>query len=136
MRFRAPTLAALALAVLAALAGTHAVQAQDERGRNDGPPPRERGFPRSDDRGHRNSMSDSVRRVRSESGNQVLSVERMQYDGRDVTRVKYIDERGRVRTETQDDRGASRRDADSPVRPRRDLAPPPQPARGDNPPRP
>ena len=67
MRFRAPTLAALALAVLAALAGTHAVQAQDERGRNDGPPPRERGFPRSDDRGHRNSMSDSVRRVRSES---------------------------------------------------------------------
>lgn len=80
-------------------------------------------------------MSDSVRRVRSESGNQVLSVERMQYDGRDVTRVKYIDERGRVRTDTQDDRGPSRRDVDSPVRPRRDLGPQ-QPPHGDNPPRP
>lgn len=136
MRFRTPTLAALTLAVLAAFAGTHGVHAQDDRGRGDAPPSRERGAPRSDDRGHRNSMSDSVRRVRSESGNQVLSVERMQYDGRDVTRVKYIDERGRVRTETQDDRGTSRRDVESPVRPRRDLAPPAQPPRGDNPPRP
>lgn len=75
-------------------------------------------------------MSDSVRRVRSESGNQVLSVERMQYDGRDVTRVKYIDERGRVRTQEME---PSRRDVDSPVRPRRDIGPQPQPARGDNP---
>mgnify|MGYP006169074725 CR=1 FL=1 len=95
MRFRAPTLAAVALAVFAALAGTPGVQAQDEGGRGDAPP-RERGAPRSDDRGHRSSMSDSVRRVRSESGNQVLSVERMQYDGRDVNRVKYVDENGRV----------------------------------------
>ena len=135
MRFRAPTLAALTLAVLAAITGTAAVHAQDDRGRGDAPPSsRDRGFPRSDDRGHRNSMSDSVRRVRSESGNQVLSFERMQYDGRDVTRVKYIDDRGRVRT--QDDMGPSRRDVDSPVRPRRDIAPQPQPARGDNPPRP
>lgn len=136
MRFRAPTLAALALAVLTAMTGTAAVHAQDDRGRGDAPPARERGFPRSDDRGHRNSMSDSVRRVRSESGNQVLSVERMQYDGRDVTRVKYIDERGRVRTDTQDDRGPSRRDLDSPVRSRRDIGPQTQPARGDNPSRP
>jgi hypothetical protein len=133
MRFRAPTLAALALAVLTAVTGTAAVYAQDDRGRGDAPPSRERGFPRSDDRGHRNSMSDSVRRVRSESGNQVLSVERMQYDGRDVTRVKYIDERGRVRTQEME---PSRRDVDSPVRPRRDIGPQPQPARGDNPPRP
>jgi hypothetical protein len=134
MRFRAPTLAALTLAVLTAIAGTHVVHAQDDRGRGDAPPSRERSTPRSDDRGHRNSMSDSVRRVRSESGNQVLSVERMQYDGRDVTRVKYIDDRGRVRT--QDDMGPSRRDVDSPVRPRRDIGPQQQPPRGDNPPRP
>ena len=134
MRFRVPTLAAVALAVLAVLAGTHVVQAQEDRGRGDAS--RERGAPRGEDRGHRSSMSDSVRRVRSESGNQVLSVERMQYDGRDVTRVKYIDERGRVRTRTQDDFAPSRRDLDSPVRPRRDIAPPPQPARGDNSPRP
>ena len=133
MRFRTPTLAAVTLAVLTAITGTAAVHAQDDRGRNDAPPSRERGFPRNDDRGHRNSMSDSVRRVRSESGNQVLSVERMQYDGRDVTRVKYIDERGRVRTQEME---PSRRDADSPVRPRRDIGPQQQPPRGDNPPRP
>ncbi|WP_334179251.1 hypothetical protein [Pseudoxanthomonas sp.] len=134
MRFRTPTLAALALAALTAIAGTHVVHAQDDRGRGDAEPSRERSSAqRSDDRGHRSSMSDSVRRVRSESGNQVLSVERMQYDGRDVTRVKYIDDRGRVRT--QDDMGPARRDVDSPVRPRRDMAPP-QPPRGDNPPRP
>ena len=134
MRFRAPTLAALTLAVLVALTGTAAVHAQDDRGRGDAPPSRDRGMPRNDDRGHRNSMSDSVRRVRSDAGNQVLSVERMQYDGRDVTRVKYIDDRGRVRTQTQDDMGPSRRDVDSPVRPRRDIAP--TPPRGDNPSRP
>ncbi|MBD9479248.1 hypothetical protein [Pseudoxanthomonas sp. PXM02] len=134
MRFRTPTLAALTLAVLTVITGTAAVHAQDDRGRNDAPPSRERGLPRNDDRGHRNSMSDSVRRVRSESGNQVLSVERMQYDGRDVTRVKYIDDRGRVRT--QDDMVPSRRDVDSPVRPRRDIGPQQQPPRGDNPPRP
>jgi hypothetical protein len=134
MRFRTPTLAALTLAALTVITGTAAVHAQDDRGRSDAPPSRERGFPRNDDRGHRSSMSDSVRRVRSESGNQVLSVERMQYDGRDVTRVKYIDDRGRVRT--QDDMVPSRRDVDSPVRPRRDIGPQQQPPRGDNPPRP
>lgn len=119
-----------ALFVLAASAGGMLpVLAQDEdRGR---PPSRD--VPRGDDR-HRNSMSDSVRRVRSETGGQVLSVERMQYDGRDVTRVKYIDDRGRVRTR-DDAAPPRRRDTDSPVRPRREI-PSPQPARGDNPPRP
>ena len=124
------------MAGLIALAGTSVVLAQDDQGRGNAPPSRERGAQRAEDRGHRSSMSDSVRRVRNETGGQVLSVERMQYDGRDVTRVKYIDERGRVRTETQDDRGTSRRDVESPVRPRRDFAPPAQPPRGDNPPRP
>lgn len=76
-------------------------------------------------------MSDSVRRVRNETGGQVLSVERMQYDGREINRVKYVDDRGRVRV--MDDAGPARRGADAPARPRRDMTPP---ARGDNPPRP
>ncbi len=119
------------MTALLGLAGTHAVLAQDDQGRGEPPPSRERGFPRADDRGHRSSMSDSVRRVRNETGGQVLSVERMQYEGREINRVKYIDDRGRVRT--QDDAGTSRRGVDAPSRPRSEMT---QPPRGDNPPRP
>lgn len=129
MRFRSPTLAAVAMTVLFALAGTPVAHAQDDQGRGD----TSRGAPRAEDRAHRSSMSDSVRRVRNETGGQVLSVERMQYEGREINRVKYVDDRGRVRT--MDDAGSPRRAADAPVRPRRDM-PPPQPPRGDNPPRP
>ena len=118
------------MTALIALAGTSVVLAQDEQGRGDAPPSRDRGASRADDRGHRSSMSDSVRRVRNETGGQVLSVERMQYDGRDINRVKYVDDRGRVRTM---DVGPVRRNADAPSRPHRDVQPP---ARGDNPPRP
>ncbi|UOV06673.1 hypothetical protein MUU75_08685 [Pseudoxanthomonas mexicana] len=131
MRFRTPILAAAVLAALVTVAGTPGAQAQDEQGRGDGPPSRERAFPRAEERAHRSSMSDSVRRVRNETGGQVLSVERLQYDGREINRVKYVDDRGRVRT--MDDAGPTRRGADAPARPRRDMT---QPPRGDNPPRP
>lgn len=131
MRFRTPILAAAVLAALVNVAGTPGAQAQDEQGRGDGPPSRERAFPRAEERAHRSSMSDSVRRVRNETGGQVLSVERLQYDGREINRVKYVDDRGRVRT--MDDAGPTRRGADAPARPRRDMT---QPPRGDNPPRP
>lgn len=122
-----------ALVALIALAGVTTVQAQEEGERGSNPPPRERNVPRSnEDRGHRSSMSDSVRRVRNETGGQVLSVERMQYDGREINRVKYVDDRGRVRT--MDDAGGARR-SDLRVRSPRDV-PNPAPARGDNPSRP
>ncbi|WP_454832195.1 hypothetical protein [Pseudoxanthomonas wuyuanensis] len=75
-----------------------------------------------------NSLSDSVRRVRNETGGQVLSAERMQFDGRDINRVKYYDDRGRVRYREEAEH--SRRQA--PSRPRRDIPSQP-PARGDNP---
>lgn len=133
MSFRSFTCALVLLAATVAAGGAWPVLAQDE-GRGSNPPP-SRDFPRNEDRGSRNSMSDSVRRVRNETGGQVLSVERMQYDGRDVTRVKYIDDRGRVRTREEMDSSRNRRGADAPVRPRREI-PDPQPARGDNPPRP
>lgn len=131
MRFRTPLLAAVALATLVSVVGAAGAWAQDEQGRGDGPPSRERAFPRAEERAHRSSMSDSVRRVRNETGGQVLSVERMQYDGREINRVKYVDDRGRVRV--MDDAGPARRGADAPARPRRDMTSPP---RGDNPPRP
>ena len=40
-------------------------------------------------------LSESVRRA--ERSGQVLSAEQVQYDGRDVNRVKIVDDRGRVR---------------------------------------
>ena len=43
------------------------------------------------------ALSDAVRRVERRTGGQVLSAERVQYDGRDVNRVKVVDDRGRVR---------------------------------------
>ncbi|MGB3393331.1 MAG: hypothetical protein WA956_03665 [Stenotrophomonas sp.] len=45
----------------------------------------------------RSSLSDSVRRVQRETGGRILGAERVPYDGRDINRVKYMDDRGRVR---------------------------------------
>jgi hypothetical protein len=43
------------------------------------------------------ALSDSVRRVERSTRGQVLSAERVPFDGRDVNRIKTLDERGRVR---------------------------------------
>jgi hypothetical protein len=43
------------------------------------------------------SLSDSVRRAQRETGGQVLGAERVQFDGREINRVKVMDDRGRVR---------------------------------------
>ncbi|MEL1262832.1 hypothetical protein [Pseudoxanthomonas putridarboris] len=131
--FRSFTCRTALVALIALVGGVATVQAQEAGERGDNPPRAERSPPRSsEDGGHRSSMSDSVRRVRNQTGGQVLSVERMQYDGREVNRVKYVDDRGRVRT--MDDAGGARR-SDSRVRSPRDV-PSPSPARGDNPSRP
>ena len=60
-----------------------------------GGPPRgaqERPVGRGDD-----ALSDSVRRVERSTRSQVLSAERVPFDGRDVNRIKTVDDRGRVR---------------------------------------
>ena len=43
------------------------------------------------------ALSDAVRRVERATGGEVLSAERVQFDGRDVSRVKVVDASGRVR---------------------------------------
>ncbi|WP_425477849.1 PepSY domain-containing protein [Luteimonas arsenica] len=48
------------------------------------------------------ALADSVRRVQSRTGGQVLSAERVPYDGRDISRVKVVDDRGRVRVYMDD----------------------------------
>lgn len=70
----------------------------------------------------RASLSDAVRRVQRETGGQVLGAERVQFDGRDINRIKVIDDRGRVRymdDDPQQGRAPEQRE--------------PPPARGDNP---
>ena len=79
-----------------------------ERGRAEGPPNR-----------NRDALSDSVRRFeRNNRGSRVLSAERMQADGRDVNRIKAMDDRGRVRIYVDDPQRRS--PAPQPRRPTRD----------------
>src|SRR5690606_9538017 len=73
-----PALCVFALAIVASV-GAHA-QAQDKA-----PPAR------SERAADHRALSDSVRRVERETNGQVLSAERVQFDGRDVNRVKIID---------------------------------------------
>ena len=68
--------------------------------------------------GRHDALSDSVRRVQSRTGGQVLSAERVPFEGRDINRVKVVDDRGRVRVYMDDPSS----------RPRR----PPRPTRGDD----
>lgn len=52
------------------------------------------------------SVSEAVRWVRRTQRNvQILGVERVPFEGRHITRVKYVDDQGRVRT--VDDPGPS-----------------------------
>ncbi len=62
----------------------------DNENRNRTPPP------------PRDSASDAVRRAERDTRGEVLSVERVQYDGRDMHRVKVVDDRGHVRVYMQD----------------------------------
>ena len=96
-RFR-PLPSLLATALLAALASAFAQQ----------PPPRPERPPSSEQRpqdSRRGSMSDAVRgAVERNNRGEVLSAERVQYDGRDMHRVKVVDDQGRVRVFMQEPR--------------------------------
>ena len=55
-----------------------------------------------DRRGGNAALAEAVRRVERRTGGQVLSAERVPYDGRDVSRVKVVDSSGRVRVYMED----------------------------------
>ena len=59
---------------------------------------------RGSQRGDERSLSDAVRRVQRSTGGHILGAERVPFDGRDINRVKYMDERGRVRYMDDPDR--------------------------------
>lgn len=48
------------------------------------------------------ALSDSVRRIERSTRGQVLSAERVPYDGRNLNRIKVVDDRGRVRVYMDD----------------------------------
>jgi hypothetical protein len=100
---------AIALAMSSA-----AVLAGPQGGGRRGPPPvpQDTGGPRqhNDD-----ALSDSVRRIERSTRGQVLSAERVPYDGRDVNRIKTVDERGRVRVYMDDPRAGRQRQSDPPA---------------------
>ena len=113
-RRRLPMPKLLTIAILAVLPAL-AAQAQS--------PDRGRGQQRDDRQESRSSLSDAVRRVERDTRGEVLSAERVQYDGRDMHRVKVVDDQGRVRVFMQDPQRRS--DDDGGPRGNRDRRPPP-----------
>ncbi|GAB2626228.1 PepSY domain-containing protein [Novilysobacter erysipheiresistens] len=111
MSTRSTNLAALIL--LAATAAT-AGDALAQRTRADARESNRALADRSADRshaGHRDERGDdhralsaAVRRVERRTGGQVLSAERVPYDGRDINRIKVVDASGRVRVYVDDPR--------------------------------
>ncbi|HJR74408.1 MAG TPA: hypothetical protein VJ806_12295 [Luteimonas sp.] len=109
----------LLLVLLTVLASGVAEQAhaqavpQRERGQD----PRERGQGHAERDRRGSELSDSVRRIERETRGQVLSAERLQYDGRELNRVKVVDGQGRVRVYVDD---PSQRGRGADARTRRD----------------
>jgi len=104
------------LTVLASgVAGQAHAQAVPQRERVQDPRERGQGHAERDRRGV--ELSDSVRRIERETRGQVLSAERLQYDGRELNRVKVVDGQGRVRVYVDD---PSQRGRGADARTRRD----------------
>ena len=102
---RPRTLTLMISAVLLGMGGNaYAQRGLVESTARGGPPERspQRSHERQQD--HR-ALSDAVRRVERRTGGQVLSAERVPFDGRDVNRVKVVDASGRVRIYMDDPAG-------------------------------
>lgn len=113
------------------LAGSSmAAWAAPQAGRQPKAPPQQRGEearrppPAHDHRrdGQR-ALAESVRRAERATRGQVLSAERVQYDGRDLNRVKLVDDRGRVRVYWDDPAAAGARGREDEGREGRGNAP-------------
>ncbi|WP_220479045.1 PepSY domain-containing protein [Marilutibacter spongiae] len=100
-------IAALSLlaASLAVMGGASAQGASDGRAQaprnpqHQAPQPPARAHARGSDQ---RALSEAVRRVERRTGGQVLSAERVPFDGRNVNRIKVVDSRGRVRVYMDD----------------------------------
>ncbi|MCZ8318428.1 MAG: hypothetical protein ACK5S2_05815 [Lysobacteraceae bacterium] len=61
---------------------------------------------------HDRELWDAVRRVIRANLGRVLSAERVQYEGREIIRIKVIDDNGRVRVYTVEPQGDSKRESE------------------------
>jgi hypothetical protein len=100
-------LSALCLLAVLSLGALPAAHADDGRGRDRGERAdrggREReALPTGRRQRQQDALSDSVRRIERTTRGQVLSAERVPYDGRDINRIKVVDDRGRVRVYMDD----------------------------------
>jgi hypothetical protein len=77
------------------------------RRQQEGPRQPRRRPPRQDHRQEADPLSDSIRRIERTTRGQVLSAERVPYDGRAVSRIKVVDEQGRVRVYMDDPQAAA-----------------------------
>lgn len=103
--FRSRPFAVALIALLMLGAGSSWAQG---RGRG-GPPPQ---MPQLQHDQEQDTLSDSVRRVQRDTHGQVLSAERVPFDGREMHRVKVLDDRGRVRVYMDDPSQPRGRDKD------------------------
>ena len=53
-------------------------------------------------RAREDGLADSVRRIERTTRGRVINAERVQSDGRDINRIKVMDERGRIRVYMDD----------------------------------
>lgn len=118
-RFPLSNALAIAIAVAVGTIAAPAAMAQHrdrdrDRDHDERPSPPDR--TRSEESRH---LSDAVRRIERANRGQVLSAERMQYDGRDVNRIKVLDDEGRVRI-YMDEPAPQRRNDERPPRRRDD----------------
>ena len=91
------------IALIAAFGVGADAWAQQGRGRDRGDRPQQNEQRGQEERGD-DSLSDSVRRIVRDTRGQVLSAERVPFDGREMHRVKVLDTRGRVRVYMDDPR--------------------------------
>jgi hypothetical protein len=77
----------------------------DPPGGGRGMPPPPRTVMTHESRAEEHSLAESVRRVERATGGQILSAERVPFDGRDMNRIKVLDQTGRVRVITEDSQG-------------------------------
>ena len=115
-RRRPPALKLLTIAIMAVLPAfsAHAQSQPQSQGGNqqhDG----DRGS-RDRRQDSRSTLSDAVRRVERDTRGEVLSAERVQYDGRDMHRVKVVDDQGRVRVFMQEPQRRAGSSGDAPPR--------------------
>jgi hypothetical protein len=96
------TSSVLALALLAMSASVLASPRGGGGGRNAAPPAMPQQRAERSEHHESDALSDSVRRIERSTRGQVLSAERVPYDGRDVNRIKTVDSHGRVRVYMDD----------------------------------